>query len=307
MNPINSMSPMNPINSTNSTNSSNPINSKNYSYVVITPVRNEAKYLRFTIDSMVRQTVLPKEWIIVDDGSTDETPQIIDEAARRYPWIKAVHRADRGFRKSGGGVIEAFYEGYAALSSSDWEFIVKLDGDLSFQPTHFDSLLKEFLKNPKLGIASGTYLERNSNGSWNVVEMPYYHAAGACKVLRYNCFEEIKGFIIQPGWDTIDEIRAMARGWITGHFPDIQMMHHKFEGTGIGVLKTSLMHGRIYYRTGGNLLFFALKVLRRILVKPYVLNAVALLTGYLMAMLRRETALVNNRKKNFITGSYMED
>lgn len=283
----------------NSPNSNNSTNSKNYSYLVITPVRNEAKYLRFTIESMVCQTVLPKEWIIVDDGSTDETPQIIDEAARLYPWIKAVHRADRGFRKSGGGVIEAFYEGYAALSSSDWEFIVKLDGDLSFQPTHFDSLLKEFLKNPKLGIASGTYLERNSNGSWNVVEMPYYHAAGACKVLRYNCFEEIKGFIIQPGWDTIDEIRAMARGWITAHFPDIQMMHHKYEGTGIGVLKTSLIHRRIYYRTGGNLPFFVLKVLRRILVKPYVFNAIALLTGYLTTMLRRETLLVNELERNY--------
>lgn len=280
-------------------NLNNSTNSKNFSYVVITPVRNEAKYLRLTIESMVHQTVLPEEWVMVDDGSTDETPRIIAEAARRYPWIKAVHRPDRGFRKSGGGVIEAFYDGYAALSSSDWDFIVKLDGDLSFPPTHFESLLREFLKNPKLGIASGTYLERNSNGSWTVVQMPYYHAAGACKMLRHNCFEEIKGFIVQPGWDTIDEIRAMARGWITAHFPHIQMMHHKFEGSGIGVLKTSLMHGRIYYRTGGNLPFFGLKVVRRMLVRPYVLNAIALLTGYLMAMLRRETPLVNNTEKRF--------
>src|ERR1019366_5407615 len=107
-------------------------------YVLITPVRDEEAYLRFTIDCMVAQTIRPVEWIIVNDGSTDATGKIIDEYARQYPWIQGVHRENRGFRKAGGGVVDAFNGGYRALESKDWDFIVKLDGDLSFAPTYFE-------------------------------------------------------------------------------------------------------------------------------------------------------------------------
>src|SRR5215472_17268700 len=110
------------------------MSSKSIRYVVITPVRDEEKCLPLTIESMVRQTILPAEWIIVDDGSKDSTGKIADEAATRYPWIRAVHRQDRGFRKWGAGIIEAFYDGFHALSCKNWEFMSKLDGDLSFEP-----------------------------------------------------------------------------------------------------------------------------------------------------------------------------
>src|SRR5580698_7972212 len=101
------------------------------SYVVITPVRDEEEHLESTVESMVRQTAVPKQWVIVDDGSKDGTGEMIDHYARRYPWILAVHRQDRGFRKAGGGVVDAFNEGYHALTDCDWEFIVKFDGDLT--------------------------------------------------------------------------------------------------------------------------------------------------------------------------------
>src|SRR5690349_15772845 len=101
-------------------------------YVVITPVRNEEAYLPLTIDSVIRQTILPAEWVLVNDGSTDGTQALIDAAADRYTWIHAVHRTDRGSRAPGTGVIEAFNEGYKSLRCSDWDFVVKLDGDLSF-------------------------------------------------------------------------------------------------------------------------------------------------------------------------------
>ncbi len=271
----------------------------NPSYVVITPVRNEEKYVGKTIESMVNQTILPKEWIIVDDGSTDQTPLIIDEAARKHPWIRTVHRPNRGFRKSGGGVIEAFYDGYNALSFHDWEFIVKLDADISFASHYFESLLKRFVDDKRLGIASGIYLEMENDGVSRPVQMPPYHAAGACKVIRRKCFEDINGFVVASGWDTVDEIRAMARGWITRHFLDLPIMHHKPEGSGIGMIRTSVMHGRIYYRTGGGVLFFALKVLRRIGTKPYMLNAIALLLGHMMALIRRETLLVTEFESRY--------
>ena len=122
--------------------------------------------------------------------------------------------------------------------------------------------------------------------------MPFYHAAGACKVMRRKCFEEIGGFIVAAGWDTVDEIRAMTQGWRTGHFKDLRVKHHKIEGSGIGQLKTSAMHGEIYYLTGGSKLFFVLKVLHRIRSKPYVLSAFALLLGYLKAFKKQKTPLV---------------
>jgi biofilm PGA synthesis N-glycosyltransferase PgaC len=108
---------------------------ENTRYVVITPVRDEEEHLQSTIESMIRQTVLPTEWVIVDDGSKDGTGKIIDEYASRYSWIKAIHRTDRGFRKAGGGVVDAFNDGYRALASSDWDFMTKFDGDLTFEPS----------------------------------------------------------------------------------------------------------------------------------------------------------------------------
>ena len=122
--------------------------------------------------------------------------------------------------------------------------------------------------------------------------MPSYHAAGASKVIRKKCFEEIGGFIEQRGWDTVDEIRAIARGWHTCHFPKLQMKHWKPEGTGMGLLRTSYMHGEIYYRTGGSIFFFAMKTLRRLIDRPLFVGGMSMLWGYLHAFLRRRELLV---------------
>src|SRR6266516_338242 len=113
-------------------------------YIVISPVRNEANYLPLTINSMVSQSVRPRRWVLVDDGSSDETGRIVDEAAGRYGWIQAVHRPDRGYRQAGGGVIEAFYEGYHLAQHEPWQFLVKLDGDLTFGSDYFQRCLDEF-------------------------------------------------------------------------------------------------------------------------------------------------------------------
>src|ERR1700683_306012 len=124
-------------------------------YAVITPVRDEEEFVGATIECVSRQTVRPAEWVIVNDGSSDRTGEIIDQYAAQFPWIRVVHRENRGFRKSGGGVVEAFYDGYQALRSSDWEFIVKLDGDLSLPPTYFEKCFEHFELDPKLGIGGG--------------------------------------------------------------------------------------------------------------------------------------------------------
>ena len=107
-------------------------------YVIVSPVRNEAKHLPLTIGSVAAQVVRPTCWIIVNDGSSDETGRIAEEAAQLWSWIRVVHRADRGSRQAGGGVMEAFYDGYRFIEREPWDFLVKLDGDLSFGPEYFE-------------------------------------------------------------------------------------------------------------------------------------------------------------------------
>lgn len=249
--------------------------------------------MELTLQSMTRQTIKPAQWVIVDDGSVDGTTRIVDQYATQYPFIKLVHHPRAGARRPGSPVIRAFDFGRTFLPRSGYDFIVKLDCDLSFGSDYFEQLLSRFLSDPELGIASGVYLEADNVGAWRQVPMPKYHAFGACKVLRRACFEEIRGFPAAAGWDTVDEIRAMARGWTTRHFADLQVKHHKREGSGIGQLKTNRMLGEIYYATGGDPLFLAFKIAHRAAVAPYVVGSVALALGYFNALIRRRPRLVS--------------
>ena len=143
-------------------------------YVIISPVRDEAEYIGKTIESVISQTIRPLEWVIVNDGSTDQTGAIIDEYSKTNPWIKAVHRTNRGFRKAGGGVIEAFYEGYAALSRKEWDYVVKLDGDLTFEKNYFERCFQKFDENRKLGISGGGIYHQIGD-SLELEEQPLFH------------------------------------------------------------------------------------------------------------------------------------
>ena len=209
------------------------MNSSQVRYVVITPVRDEEEHLKSTIASMIDQTVEPVEWVIVNDGSTDGTARVIDECVARYSWIRGVHRENRGFRKSGGGVVEAFNDGLRSLVSPDWEFIVKLDGDLAFEPEYFEKCFDEFERQPRLGVGGGVicYLEE---GGKRFEECPRFHVRGATKIYRRVCWEAIGGFWPAPGWDTIDEVKANMLGWGTRSFDELHLVHHRLTGSADG-------------------------------------------------------------------------
>jgi poly-beta-1,6-N-acetyl-D-glucosamine synthase len=260
--------------------------STNTGYVVITPVRDEEAYIQSTIESMIHQTVLPREWIIVDDGSKDNTGKIINDYSRRYPWIRAIHRKDRGFRKSGGGVVDAFNDGYRSLNCSDWNFIVKLDGDLSFDPNYFEKCFDEFERNPKLGVGGGVicYIV---NGAKEFEECPTFHVRGATKIYRKNCWVAIGGFWPVPGWDTMDEVKASMLGWTTNSFPDLHLLHHRSTGTAEGIWAGLVKNGRANYICGYHPLFMLSKCILRLVRKPYIIGAVALMYGYLTGYLKR--------------------
>jgi glycosyltransferase involved in cell wall biosynthesis len=255
-------------------------------YVVISPVRDEEAHLRFTIDSMLAQTVRPREWIIVNDGSTDDTANIIDQCASEYPWIRAIHRGNRGFRKAGGGVVEAFNDGLNTVHSKDWDFMVKLDGDLTFQPDYFERCFEKFQNDSQLGVGGGVicYIEQ---GEKQFEECPSFHVRGATKIYRRKCWDAIGGFWSAPGWDTFDEIKANMLGWSTRSFPDLHLLHHRYTGSAEGIWSGFVKNGRANYICGYHPLFMFSKCFRRLLRKPYVLGAVGLLYGYVSGYLKR--------------------
>ena len=257
-------------------------------YIVISPVRNEAQYLPQTIRCMVAQSVCPTEWILVDDGSTDSTGTIIVAAAGQHPWIKVIHRKDRGFRQAGGGVIDAFYTGCQSISDLDWQFLVKFDGDLSFPADYFEQCLERFGADPKLGIGGGTICNK-ANGCLEVESKidPVFHVRGATKIYRRACWEQIDGLIRAPGWDTVDEVKANMLGWSTRTFPELKLVHHRPAGQAYGRWSNLVKNGRANYVAGYHPLFMFLKCIRRLFEKPYLVEGCGLWLGFAGAYLKR--------------------
>jgi poly-beta-1,6-N-acetyl-D-glucosamine synthase len=262
-------------------------------YVVITPVRDEEANIRSTVESMVRQTVLPQEWVIVDDGSKDGTGKIIDDYASRYKWIRVVHRADRGFRKAGGGVVDAFNEGYRALNSSNWNFIVKFDGDLIFDPDYFEKCFDEFQGDDKLGVGGGVICYV-FDGEKRFEEAPAFHVRGASKIYLRACWDAIGGLLAAPGWDTMDEIKANSLGWTTRSFPNLHLVHQRDTGSADGLWPTLVKYGRANYICGYHPLFMFSKCIMRLVRKPYIVGSVGLMYGFVSGYLMK-TPRVDDR------------
>ena len=272
---------------------------KENNYIIISPVKDEEKYIETTLRSIISQTIKPSLWVIVDDCSDDNTTKIIESYCINHPWIKLLRTKRDDKRQPGAPVINAFNKGYDLIKDSIYDFVVKLDCDLRLDPDYFERLIDQSDKNKKLGISSGIYLEHTING-WVPIEMPSYHAAGACKMVRRECFCQIGGFIPSKGWDTIDEIKAQCKGWDTCHFENIKFFHLKAEGSGIGNTKTNIMHGEIYYATGGGLLFFIFKIVHRMIFgKPILIAGIMMLWGYLRSSILKKKRLVDNNEAQF--------
>lgn len=263
-------------------------------YLVISPVKDEEKYVERTLRSMRAQTIKPVRWIIVDDGSTDSTPAILRALAEDQPWITIITREPGRDRLPGSAVMHAFYHGLEHAAGVEYDYIVKLDCDVDLPDDYFERILGRFEQQPRLGIASGIYLEEGTDG-WKPIPMPSYHAAGASKVMRADCFRDFGGFVRERGWDTVDELRAQVKGWATTHFADVEFKHLKQEGSGIGNFRTNVMHGDVYYLTGGGPLFLSLKVAHRMVAgSPPVVGGLAMLYGYLRCLIGRRRRLVND-------------
>lgn len=251
-------------------------------YIVVTPVRNEQANFSTTIESLVAQTIRPLEWLIVNDGSNDHTGSVANAAAAQHSWIRVVHRSDRGFRQPGTGVIEAFYDGLAAIQNSNWEYLVKLDGDLAFAPNYFERCFERFRQHARLGIAGGLICRQH--GDTFVADSagdPEFHVRGATKIYRRECWEQIGGLIKMPGWDTVDELKANMLGWKTCTFQDLEIRQLKDTGSADGSWRNSVKNGLANYVAGYHPVFMAVKCAKRLFARPYGIGAGGLAWGFI--------------------------
>ena len=263
----------------------------NRRYAIVTPCRDEADFARYTLDSVTQQTIPPALWVIVDDGSTDDTPKILAEYAQKFPYIKIIRREDRGGRSVGPGVIDAFYVGYQTINPNDFDYVCKLDLDLDLPPRYFQTLIERMEANPRIGTCSGK---------------PYYYgkdkklisegcgdetSIGASKFYRSACFQQTGGFVRQVMWDGIDCHRCRMLGWIACSWddPDIRFIHLRPMGSSHkGVLHGRARHGFGQYFMGTSLYYMTASAIFRMTKPPYLVGGAAMWWGFVRAMLKKE-------------------
>ncbi|MGC4053260.1 MAG: glycosyltransferase family A protein [Paludibaculum sp.] len=259
-------------------------------YVVVSPMKNEEKYVAATLEAMASQTVPPVEWVIVNDGSTDRSAEIVAGYCEKYSWIRQLDVAGLGERLPehyGGHVVDLIYDGIGALQTAEYDLIVKLDCDVSFEPTFFERILDTCRQNPRLGITSGV--------SWAVQEGVLKpeksapgHTLGATKVYRKKCFEDIDGLVRSMGWDGIDEIKARMTGWEAWPLTDLVVVHHRPEGLALGLMASGVERGNGSYFMGYHPIFMVARALRRMLRPGLAADGVGMLVGYFGSLFRGE-------------------
>jgi len=257
-------------------------------YVLISPCRDEADYIQTTIDSITNQSLLPEKWVIVDDGSTDGTEDIIAAAAAKYSFIEVIRRVDRGARSVGPGVIEAFYAGYDAIDPSEYDYVCKLDVDLDIPPRYFEILVRRMESNMRLGTCSGKPYFPGKDGHLVSERCGDETSVGMIKFYRRSCFEEIGGFVRQVMWDGIDCHRCRMNGWIACSWdePALRFIHLRPMGSSQKNIFTGrTRHGSGQYFMGTGLPYMAASALYRMMAPPVVLGGAMMMVGYLKAML----------------------
>jgi hypothetical protein len=277
---------------------------KNSQYVLITPCRNEAQFARRTLDSIINQSVKPALWVIVDDGSSDETPGILAEYAAKYDFIKIIQRQDRGQRAVGPGVIEAFYTGYDDIPINDYAYLCKLDLDLDLPPRYFEILIQRMEANPRIGTCSGKpYYPDPQSGVLISEKCGDEMSVGMTKFYRTECFQQIGGFVREVMWDGIDCHRCRMLGWIAVSWddPDLRFVHLRPMGSSHKSIWTGrIRHGFGQYYMGTGLGYITASALFRMTRPPLIVGGLAILWGYCKSMLAGVPRYGNHEFRKFL-------
>jgi biofilm PGA synthesis N-glycosyltransferase PgaC len=257
-------------------------------YVLITPARNEAAFIEKTILSVISQTERPLKWVIVSDGSTDGTDEIVAGYAAQHSWIELV-RTPEHVQRNFAGKVTAFNAGYARVASLAFEVVGNLDGDTSFDEDYLRFLVSKFADYPRLGVAGTPYREDNPVHD-ETFKSPD-HVSGACQMFRRQCFEEIGGYqpVRSGGVDLIALLAAQAKGWQTKRYDERYCWHHRNVGSGDhgGVFARMLNRGKKDYLLGSHPVFEVFRSVNQMRTKPYLAGGCLMLLGYFRAMMMR--------------------
>lgn len=257
-------------------------------YVLITPARNEAEFIEQTIQSVVAQTVRPVKWIIVSDGSTDGTDEIVAKYAARNPWLELVRTPERRERHF-AGKVQAFNAGYARLANIEYDVIASLDADITFNEDYFSFLLGKLAEDESLGLV-GTPFKEGDNPTYDYRYTNIEHVSGACQVFRKRCFEDIGGYVPVKGGciDHIAVLTSRMKGWKTRTFPEKVCMHHRTMGTAQqSFLVARFKNGGKDYAIGNHPLWELFRGVYQMTKKPLIIGGVMVIVGYGWAAIRR--------------------
>ena len=275
-------------------------------YVLITPARNEAEFIEKTIQSVIAQTVLPLRWVIVSDGSTDDTDAIVERYTPAHPWLELVKlppRTERNFAAK----VHAFRAGYDRVKDLPFQVIGNVDADVSFPEDYFAYLLEQFETTPELGVAGTHYIEGDFH-SFADSYINVHHVNGQIQMFRRRCFDDIGGY--QPikggGIDWVAVTTARMKGWLTYSYGDRVFHHHRKMGTAGGSeLQARFHYGKKDYFLGGHPLWQLSRGTFQLTKPPYVIGGLALMAGYAWYWIRRAERPVSPQLMAFHRGEQM--
>tara|TARA_Y100000994_G_scaffold249496_1_gene261533 strand:- start:444 stop:1301 length:858 start_codon:yes stop_codon:yes gene_type:complete len=268
--------------------------------IIVTPACNEEIHLPDLISSMVNQSILPVEWIIVDDGSIDNTSNIIKQSVIKYSWITYLRKEKIGARSPGKSVMETFYFGFERRHNLEYDIIIKLDADLVLPYNYMESILEKFYSNKKIGICGGVCTIKQNNQYVVEKETNLDHVRGAIKAYRKQCFIEIGGLLKVMGWDTVDEHTARFLGWHVIVLPELKVQHQRSTHQEYGLFKAAYRNGRMLYTIRMDVFLLLGNCIKKLVKKPYLIVSILMLVGYLGAFFLKEKKIVNKELGRFI-------
>ena len=268
-------------------------------YIIITPAKNEEAFIEHTLESVLSQTVKPKKWVIVDDGSTDNTAAIVRRYLSNYNYLQLInHNSTKEERSGGSKVVRAFYIGYDCIGDDRFDFIVKLDADVTLPTNYFEEVIKCFEAFPKIGLCGG-YCKILENGTYIKEYYSEHHVRGAFKAYRKECFQDIGGLKHIWHWDGIDESAVRFNGWEVKVLP-LPVIHHRPTSKEYNLLRHSFKTGHEMYKERVALFSLIITCLLKVSQKPAIVGSMLYVFGYLVAWLNREDKVIDKDLGDYI-------